>query len=133
MQLRRLQAALQRWEHSDIRAEVLSYAQVQPEVPFFCERKSEFGQYIEGAIDLLCTNPGDKSALVVDYKTGDAHKTAEQLYESHKLQAQIYADVLLRQGFESIACAFVCVERDDGEGQPVVVRYTFSKAAGIKE
>lgn len=133
LQLRRLQAALQRWEHSDIRAEVLSYAQVQPEVPFFCERKSEFGQYIEGAIDLLCTNPGDKSALVVDYKTGDAHKTAEQLYESHKLQAQIYADVLLRQGFESIACAFVCVERDDGEGQPVVVRYTFSKAAGIKE
>ena len=132
-QIQRLQLALQRWEHSDIRAEALTYAQVQPEVPFFCERMSDFGRYIEGALDLLCINPGEKHALVVDYKTGDAHKTPEQLYDSHAMQAQIYADVLLRQGFESVECAFVCVERDDGAGQPVVVRYTFSEAAGSKK
>ncbi|WP_028264558.1 UvrD-helicase domain-containing protein [Atopobium fossor] len=133
LQTQRLQVALERWAHSDIRAEALSYSQVQPEVPFFCKRASEFGNYIEGAIDLLCTNPGDTHALVVDYKTGDAHKTAEQLYNSHTMQAQVYADVLLNQGFKSVECAFVCVERDDGQGQPVVVRYTFSKGAGSKK
>lgn len=125
----RLKEALQRWTNSDIRRRALSYDRVIAEAPFFCERLSDFGRYIEGAIDLLCTSRNEhnkKEALVIDYKTGDAQKTPQQLYDTHELQAKLYADVLLRQGFTSVECAFVCVERDDGQGQPIVVQYTFS-------
>jgi len=43
------------------------------------------------------------------------------------MQANFYASVLMRQGFTSVGCAFVCVELDGGSGQPVVVRYEFGE------
>lgn len=122
----RLEAALARWEGSAIRAEALAHDLVRAEVPFFCEVTSTHGRWLEGAIDLLATNMGSTSALVVDYKTGDAQKTADELRVSHEMQARYYAHVLIGRGYEQVTCAFVCVERDDGTGQPIVVRYGFS-------
>ena len=123
----RLEAALARWEGSDLRREALGHALVRAEVPFFCRVDSPYGDYLEGAIDLLATDPGDREALLVDYKTGDAGLTAAEVRERHAMQASFYAQVLADQGIARVTCAFVCVEREDPDqaGQPLVVRYEF--------
>ncbi len=124
----RLALALARWERSAIRAEALSHAVLRAEVPFFLHLESEYGDYLEGAIDLLCSDPASTHALVIDYKTGDAGLTLEQIRERHAMQAGYYADVLLRLGYASVECAFVCVELEDASGEPVVVRYSFDSS-----
>ena len=125
----RLDAALARWEASDIRAEALSHACVRAEVPFFCGVGSPLGHDLEGAIDLLATDAplpqADAPALLVDYKTGDHGLTLGQIRERHEMQARFYAHVLRRQGWSRVTCAFVCVELADESGQPVVTRYDF--------
>lgn len=125
--LARLRVALARWEGSDIRAEALGWDVVRAEVPFFQGVESEYGDYLEGAIDLLATDAEGSKALVVDYKTGDAGLTPDEVRARHALQAEFYAGVLLREGFSQVSCAFVCVERDDPDapGQPLVARYSF--------
>ena len=124
---RRLREALARWAASGIRAEALGHALVRAEVPFFCARPSRFGAHLEGAIDLLATDPGSDAALVVDYKTGDLGLSVEEVRARHAMQAEFYAGVLLDQGFERVECAFVCVERCDPAeaGEPLVVRYSY--------
>ncbi|WP_158094531.1 UvrD-helicase domain-containing protein [Olsenella sp. An293] len=123
----RLRAALARWEGSTLRAEALAWPSVRPEVPFFLRVDSPHGEYLEGAIDLLCADSAARRALVVDYKTGDAGLSPEEVRERHAMQAEFYAGVLLDQGFSSVSCAFVCVERDDpaDPGEPLVARYAF--------
>ncbi|MDM8271777.1 UvrD-helicase domain-containing protein [Thermophilibacter provencensis] len=124
---RRLRAALSRWERSSVRAEALSWPVVRAEVPFFQRVDSPHGDYLEGAMDLLCTDGAGKRVLVVDYKTGDAGLSPEEVRARHAMQAEFYAGVLLREGFEQVECAFVCVERDDPDapGEPLVARYAF--------
>lgn len=121
----RLRAAIALWERSEIRSEALSHGVLRPEAPFFIKVDSAYGEYVEGAIDLLCTDPGSDHALVIDYKTGDAGLSMDEVYARHEMQANFYAYVMRSQGCRSVECAFVCVERDRGDGQPVVVRYTF--------
>ena len=123
----RLRAALARWEGSAVRAEALSRGVLRAEAPFFQKVISEHGDYLEGAIDLLATDAGSDEALVVDYKTGDAGLSVDEVRARHALQAQFYAEVLLREGFARVTCAFVCVEREDpaDPSQPLVVRYEF--------
>ncbi len=124
----RLRAALARWRGSSVRAEALSWDRVSAEVPFFQPQvDSPHGDYLEGAMDLLCADADGRRALVVDYKTGDAGLSIEEVRERHAMQAEFYAGVLLTEGFERVECAFVCVERDDPEtpGEPLVVRYAF--------
>lgn len=121
----RLAAALRRWEASELRSETLGYAQRRAEVPFFIAVDSEYGTHLEGAIDLLCTSPGSGHALVVDYKTGDAGLTISQIEARHAMQANFYAGVLMRLGYASVECAFVCVELQNGTGEPVSARYRF--------
>ena len=121
----RLQDAIARWERSDIRAEARSHGLLRAEAPFFCRVDASYGDYVEGAIDLLCTDAGSTSALVVDYKTGDAGLSFEEIVARHEMQANFYAYVMRSQGCRSVECAFVCVERDRGDGQPIVVRYAF--------
>ena len=130
-QRERLDAALARWCSSAIRAEALAWPQVRAEVPFFSlgadDLTERFGEFAEGAIDLLCTDPGDPArALVIDYKTGgSSQETPEQLQDKHALQAHVYADVLHKAGFERVDLAFVRVEVEDSAapGQPQVVSY----------
>ena len=55
----------------------------------------------------------------MDYKTGDADLTEDEIWQLHERQAALYADVLLRQGFDHVKCAFVSVE------QGVVSRYDY--------
>ena len=123
----RLGAALARWEGSALRAEALSHGLVRAEVPFFCRVDSPHGRYLEGAIDLLATDAGSDDALLVDYKTGDAGLSVEEVRQRHQMQAEFYADVLAHQGFSSVTCVFVCVEREDptDPAQPLQVRYRF--------
>ena len=123
----RLVQAVARWEGCALRREALSYELVRPEVPFFVRADSAYGQYVEGAIDLLACDRGATTALVVDYKTGDVGLSASQIEERHRMQANFYAWVLMDQGFEQVECAFVCVEVDDGAGGPVVARYGFDQ------
>ena len=130
-QRERLDAALERWCSSAIRAEALAWPQVRAEVPFFSlgadDLTERFGEFAEGAIDLLCTDPDDPArALVIDYKTGgSSQETPEQLQDKHALQAHVYADVLHKAGFEQVDLAFVRVEMEDSAapGQPQVVSY----------
>ena len=130
-QRERLDAALERWCSSAIRAEALAWPQVRAEVPFFSlgadDLTERFGEFAEGAIDLLCTDPDDPArALAIDYKTGgSSQETPEQLQDKHALQAHVYADVLHKAGFERVDLAFVRVEVEDSAapGQPQVVSY----------
>lgn len=127
----RIDAAIERWCGSKVRAEALRWPCVRAEVPFYSRGMEElgdrFGAYAEGAIDLLCTDPSDSGhALVIDYKTGGhADETPEQLREKHALQARVYADVLHKQGYGHVTLKFVRVEQPDPTDptQPQVVTY----------
>lgn len=119
-QQERLRAAVAIWERSDLRRETQGYALVRAEVPFFVSTpESAHGDYMEGAIDLLCTQgtAHEGHALVVDYKTGDLGLGEDEVRERHALQADLYARILLQQGFSSVTCAFMAVETG------VVARY----------
>ena len=120
----RVKQALELWGNSEIRQEALAHDVVIAESPFTLQVDSEYGNYVEGAIDLLAYNKGSKDALVVDYKTGDKGLSATQIYEHHQMQANFYAYVLMQHGFTKVECAFVCVEVEEA-GQPHVARYTF--------
>ena len=120
----RVKQALDLWANSEIRQEALAHDVVIAESPFTLQVDSEYGNYVEGAIDLLAYNKGSKDALVVDYKTGDKGLSATQIYEHHQMQANFYAYVLMQCGFTKVECAFVCVEVEEA-GQPHVARYTF--------
>lgn len=127
----RIDAAIERWRGSKVRAEALRWPCVRAEVPFYSRGMEElgdrFGAYAEGAIDLLCTDPADSGhALVIDYKTGGhADEAPEQLREKHALQARVYADVLHKQGYGHVTLKFVRVEQPDPTDptQPQVVTY----------
>ena len=120
----RVKQALELWSNSEVRQEALAHDVVIAESPFTLQVDSEYGNYVEGAIDLLAYNKGSKDALVVDYKTGDKGLSATQIYEHHQMQANFYAYVLMQRGFTKVECAFVCVEVEEA-GQPHVARYTF--------
>ena len=120
----RVKQALELWSNSAIRQEALAHDVVIAESPFTLQVDSEYGNYVEGAIDLLAYNKGSKDVLVVDYKTGDKGLSATQIYEHHQMQANFYAYVLMQHGFTKVECAFVCVEVEEA-GQPHVARYTF--------
>ena len=120
----RVKQALELWSNSAIRQEALAHDVVIAESPFTLQVDSEYGNYVEGAIDLLAYNRGSKDALVVDYKTGDKGLSAAQIYEHHQMQANFYAYVLMQRGFTKVECAFVCVEIEEA-GQPHVARYAF--------
>lgn len=120
----RVKQALELWSNSAIRQEALAHDVVIAESPFTLQVDSEYGNYVEGAIDLLAYNKGSKDALVVDYKTGDKGLSTTQIYEHHQMQANFYAYVLMQRGFTKVECAFVCVEVEEA-GQPHVARYTF--------
>ena len=120
----RVKQALELWSNSEIRQEALAHDVVIAESPFTLQVDSKYGNYVEGAIDLLAYNKGSKDALVVDYKTGDKGLSATQIYEHHQMQANFYAYVLMQHGFTKVECAFVCVEVEEA-GQPHVARYTF--------
>ena len=120
----RVKQALELWSNSAIRQEALAHDVVIAESPFTLQVDSEYGNYVEGAIDLLAYNKGSKDALVVDYKTGDKGLSTTQIYEHHQMQANFYAYVLMQHGFTKVECAFVCVEVEEA-GQPHVARYTF--------
>ena len=120
----RVKQALELWSNSAIRQEALAHDVVIAESPFTLQVDSEYGNYVEGAIDLLAYNKGSKDALVVDYKTGDKGLSATQIYEHHQMQANFYAYVLMQHGFTKVECIFVCVEVEEA-GQPHVARYTF--------
>lgn len=122
----RLREALQRWYMSSIRKEALSYPSCAAELDFIYHYKTVYGDVIEGAFDLLAYDDAAHKALLIDYKTGDANLSYDEVYARHKRQAHVYYNVLRARGFTTITCAFVCVERETNDGQPLVVYYQFS-------
>lgn len=122
----RLREALQRWYTSSIRKEALSYPSCAAELDFIYHYKTVYGDVIEGAFDLLAYDDAAHKALLIDYKTGDADLSYDEVYARHKRQAHVYYNVLRARGFTTITCAFVCVERETNDGQPLVVYYQFS-------
>ena len=122
----RLGRAVDRWFSSRVCARALSMSRHDAEVPF-CVPVA--GGFLEGEIDLFCTDDG-VSAFIVDYKTGgNAAETDEELHAKHLLQARCYAYATLLQGFEMVEFAFVRVERDDPAGADTlqVVPYRFER------
>lgn len=122
----RLREALQRWYMSSIRKEALSYPSCAAELDFIYHYKTVYGDVIEGVFDLLAYDDAAHKALLIDYKTGDANLSYDEVYARHKRQAHVYYNVLRARGFTTITCAFVCVERETHDGQPLVVYYQFS-------
>ncbi|MGN0071123.1 MAG: UvrD-helicase domain-containing protein [Atopobiaceae bacterium] len=123
----RLEEALSRWSGSSARKEALAHGHVQAEVPFFARtHKEELGEYAEGAFDLLAWDSRDE-AYLVDYKTGDVGLSAEEIFQRHFLQADLYARILMDEGFAKVSCHFVCVELEDADhpGEPFVVTYDY--------
>ncbi|MGN0286235.1 MAG: UvrD-helicase domain-containing protein [Atopobiaceae bacterium] len=134
----RLSRALERWSRSDARRRALAHDVVRAEVPFFSQAHSGFGEYVEGAIDLLsydreqgtkdCSPAAAGShAYLVDYKTGDVGLSVEQVRARHRMQANFYARVLMDQGFRKVSCEFVCVEVELPDGEPLTVSYEFNE------
>lgn len=126
-QEQRLAEALNRWFTSEIYQQVKEYASVRAELPFFVEMED---LYMEGEIDLFCSNGKDNPVLIVDYKTGGTpEETEEGLCKKHLLQAQCYAYATLLQGYPQVDLIFVRVEQESpGEtNQPQVVRYLFEQ------
>lgn len=127
----RFDEAMARWLSSGVRAEALAWPCRRAEVPFYTlgmdGLAERFGAYAEGAIDLLCTDPAHPSrALLIDYKTGgSADESPERLTQKHRLQAEVYADVLHKAGYEQVTLKFVRVEVPDlsDPAQPQVVEY----------
>ena len=122
----RLREALQRWYTSSIRKEALSYPSCAAELDFIYHYKTVYGDVIEGAFDLLAYDAAAHKALLIDYKTGDANLSYDEVYARHKRQAHVYYNVLRARGCTTITCAFVCVERETHDGQPLVIYYQFS-------
>ena len=130
-QRERFDAAMACWLSSEVRAEALAWPCRRAEVPFYAlgmdGLAERFGAYAEGAIDLLCTDPAHpERALLIDYKTGgSADETPERLTQKHRLQAEVYADVLHKAGYEQVTLKFVRVEVPDlvDPAQPQVVEY----------
>ncbi|MEG0504681.1 MAG: UvrD-helicase domain-containing protein, partial [Raoultibacter sp.] len=95
----RLKRAVNRWFDSAVCTRALSQREHRAEVPFCVSVADE---YLEGEIDLFCTDDS-VNAFIVDYKTGGSSaETEDQLHEKHLLQAQCYAYATLGQGFESV-------------------------------
>lgn len=130
----RFDMALERWERSQVRAELKEWSCVRAEVPFFAPGDpnvykvagfADGANFVEGSIDVLATNPQDNShVLVLDYKTGGSStESIEELMHKHELQADVYARVLKDAGYKTITLKFVRVEIDDVEhpGEPQVV------------
>lgn len=107
---KRLEEALHRWFSSDIRAKCLEYQHMHAEVPFAVPYRSELGDVLEGAFDLICFDDEGKDVLLIDYKTGDRDLSYEEAYTRHRMQAQLYYEALKARGFVHITCDFVCVE-----------------------
>ena len=131
-QAKRLSSALDRWSRSSIRQKALAWKHIEPEAKFCTKVSSKDGEYIEGALDLLCYDQFGGEALVIDYKTGDVNLSVEEIKKRHALQANYYAHILFLQGFTKVTCAFVCVEVDGGEGEPFVVEYAFNSIDDTK-
>ena len=130
--LPRLREALTRWANSDVAREAYRHARVQAEAPLFAHVDGPTGEplYLNGAIDLLCTDETTR-AFIVDYKTGGSpDETPGQLEAKHRLQAQCYAYATLASGYDTVDIAFVRVEQPDpaDTAQPQVVRYAFEHA-----
>ncbi|MBQ6395215.1 MAG: PD-(D/E)XK nuclease family protein, partial [Atopobiaceae bacterium] len=125
-----LARAVERWSSCDVRSEALSWPRLRAEVPFFTKAESRFGSVVTGFIDLLADDPANHTALVVDYKSGNLAFTPEGFEADHAMQANFYAWVLMKEGYEAITCKFVALQRDDGEpsGQPLVATYAFDGA-----
>ena len=131
----RLKGALSRWFGSDLYARVSGYRLRRAELPFFVPVDDG---WLEGEIDVFCSNGIQGEALVIDYKTGgDKGEDASDLHEKHLLQASCYAYAVLSQGYPKVELQFVRVEQDDpasggekekrGGTQPQTVAYSFGK------
>lgn len=119
----RLRKALSNWFNSEIYAQTQSFTLRRAELPFFIPIDDA---WMEGEIDLFCSNGHDQPVLVVDYKTGgNSEEDAEALYEKHLLQASCYAYAVLKQGYPAVNLKFVRVERDEKGAGPEVVSYSF--------
>lgn len=128
----RLDEALERWTRSELASRAAAYPSIRPEVPFsLCFTEADgTSSFLNGDIDLLCTDAEGLSAFIVDYKTGGTDaETMPQLEQKHRLQALCYADAVFAAGMEHVELSFVRVERDDGCGQPQVVCYAFDAAS----
>ncbi len=145
----RYMRALDCWCGCSAARRAAKYTNVQAEVPFCMEfSASDDGVaadegdvasageaasaeplFINGEIDLLCSNDGGDEAFVVDYKTGGSSKeSASALHEKHLLQSMCYAYALLSSWAQSVELVFVRVEMINSKGEPQTVSYQYDRS-----
>ena len=135
--------ALDCWCGCEVSKRAAQYANVQAEVPFCMEfpAKGSLAEgacddadsndplFINGEIDLLCSDAGGTRAFVVDYKTGGSEgESDEELHEKHLLQSMCYAYALLSSWALSVEMVFVRVEHIDANGEPQTVPYSYDRS-----
>lgn len=114
----RLSKAVVSWLASRLYVVTLSFPRRFAEHAF-CVKVGDMP--LEGRFDLLCLDPSARTALVVDYKTGESG-TEEELRERYRLQASCYAYAAL----SSAACDDVELSFVRPEVGMEQIRYRFS-------
>lgn len=123
-QLKRLERALTLWFGSRLYESVARHKTLRAELPFCVGLDTE---WLEGEIDLFCSNGVEAPVLVIDYKTGGSpDETEEALFRKHVLQSQCYAFAILGQGYPQVDVTFVRVEQMGEDGQPQSLTYSYS-------
>lgn len=122
----RLEQAVAAWAASERFAGLAAWERLLPEHPFCVQGPCGA---LEGYLDLLCSNPGSGSALVIDYKTGFSG-TQDELQQRYALQAAVYAFALLSSGLQQVELAFV---RPEAGMQELCYSYSAGDLPGLSE
>lgn len=136
---KRLVDALVRWSSSELYAQTKTYDQRYAEAPFFVditqfpelEPYTEHAPWLVGFVDLLCYKQESDGITVhiVDYKTGDKNTSQEELRAHHRLQADIYAYVILklRKDVTKLCFSFAFVERESEDDTLVCETFKYNQ------
>jgi ATP-dependent exoDNAse (exonuclease V) beta subunit len=124
----RLKTAYGRWIGSERAASLSAYPAVFSEYPFVVEVSGDTP--LEGRIDLLALDRGNRHALIIDYKTGvSAEGDTDELRERYRFQAACYAQAVLTAFgsgvIETVEAVFVRPEASSAGGMEEI-SFTYS-------
>jgi hypothetical protein len=97
---------------SELGARIARLDGVAAELPFAFEHD---GVLLHGRIDVLARDPGDRRAMVLDYKTNSLEEgdPGEIVARDYRLQRLVYALACFRAGAEEVEVVYHFLERPD--------------------
>lgn len=130
-QYTRYMRALDCWVNCNLSKRAASYPVIMAEVPFCIAFPAPEGMdgryYINGEIDLFCSDEKREHVFVVDYKTGTSrNRNQVSLRHKHLLQSLCYAYAVLSDGALDVEITFARVEWIESDGEPQTITYRYS-------